>query len=369
MARKIDILITVYNESFGTVKPLLDSIAAQRSIDFADVAAIIVNDGGTVRFDDHILATYPFEIEYYYDEPHRGVSGARNRCLDLAKADYVMFCDCDDCFFNVNALWMLMREMTIGEFDTLVSVFWEENHNPENDEVIYYPHEQDSTFVHGKVHRRKYLLDNKIKFNESLKIHEDSYFNILAQSLAPQDRAKYCPIPFYLWCWNKDSVCRHDPAYILKTMPDMIKSTTALVKEFMKRGRMNEAQMYANMTIIDGYYTLNSDQWLDIGNKVYRDRVERNYSWFYNEFKFLIENCPVELRNQIVAGIKQRSTMQGVIFEKITFEDWMKHIKTLKAESPQSYNDEMGLGSITEEDKSSAKDALAAKEAEKGNGE
>lgn len=93
----------------------------------------------------------------------------------------------------------------------------------------------DSTFVHGKVHRRQYLLDNKIRFNPKLTIHEDSFFNILAQNLT--ESAKYCPTPFYLWKWRDTSVCRHDKDYILKTYNNMLDSNDALIDEFNNRGR------------------------------------------------------------------------------------------------------------------------------------
>ena len=48
----------------------------------------------------------------------------------------------------------------------------------------------DSTFVHGKVHRRQYLIDKEIRWNDALTIHEDSYFNILCQNLSTN--IKYC---------------------------------------------------------------------------------------------------------------------------------------------------------------------------------
>ena len=64
------------------------------------------------------------------------------------------------------------------------------------EQIVYVNRDMDSTFVHGKVHRRRYLLKNKIRWNDNLTIHEDSYFNILCQNLT--ENAKYCPFPFYL---------------------------------------------------------------------------------------------------------------------------------------------------------------------------
>ena len=81
-------------------------------------------------------------------------------------------------------------------FDGLVSVFIEESRFPENGEITYINREMDSTFVHGKVYNRKYLTKNKIQFNPKLTVHEDSYFNCLAQKCSTN--IKYCQSPFYL---------------------------------------------------------------------------------------------------------------------------------------------------------------------------
>lgn len=152
---KLQFLIPMYKESFEVVKPLLDSIALQQNVDFNEIGVIIRCDGGTeITVPENL---YPFRIDYKMCE-HRGVSATRNACLDDATADYVMFCDCDDMFYNMCGLWIIFREMEVG-FDSFVSVFIEETINPQTKEHIYINREMDSTFVHGKVHRRKYLLE------------------------------------------------------------------------------------------------------------------------------------------------------------------------------------------------------------------
>lgn len=77
---------------------------------------------------------------------------------------------------------------------------------PETKEPVYINHDMDSTFVHGKVHRRQYLIDNNIRWNDSLTIHEDSYFNCLCQRLA--NELKYSQTSFYLQRWRDASACR-----------------------------------------------------------------------------------------------------------------------------------------------------------------
>lgn len=324
---KLQILIPQYKETDEIVKPLLDSIALQQNVDLKnEVGVIIVNDGSDVHLSSELIHAYPFPIVYYYNE-HKGVSATRNQCLDLAAADYVMFCDADDMFYNMCGLWIIFREIENGGFDSLTSVFVEETRHPETKEPLYINREMDSTFVHGKVHRRKYLVENNIRWNDNLTIHEDSYFNCLCQKLSTN--VKYCQAPFYLWKWRDDSVCRHDPKYILKTFNNMLDSNTALVKEFVTRNKLQEAQFYVTSMIYDSYYTMNKAEWINQENNQYRDDTERRFKEYYLEFKTLFDTVPEQTKNQIIVGIRNRFFQEGMMLESVTFADWIKHIEEL----------------------------------------
>ena len=198
---------------------------------------------------------------------------------------------------------------------------------PDTKEVVYLNREMDSTFVHGKVHRRQYLLDQNIRWNESLTIHEDSYFNCLCQKLSKE--VKYCPIPFYMWKWRDDSVCRSDFKYILKTYNNMLDSNTALINELLQRGLHSDAQMYCTSMVYDAYFTMNKDEWLNQENKEYRLNTERRFKDYYLNFKPLIDSAPIELKAQIIQGVRNRFYQEGLLLESITFESWIQHILNL----------------------------------------
>lgn len=325
--KKIEILVPQYKETNEIVKPLLDSIALQQNINMAEIGVIIVNDGTDVKLDEKWLKSYPYDIQYYHNE-HKGVSVTRNACLDHATAEYVMFCDADDMFYNMCGLWIIMREINNGGFDSLTSAFVEEGRHPQTKEPLYITRQVDSTFVHGKVHRRQYLIDQNIRWNDNLTIHEDSYFNCLCQKLSPN--VKYCPTPFYLWKWRDDSVCRSDFKYILKTYNNMIDSNTALVNEFLKRNHYQDAQFYATSMIYDAYFTMNKQEWLDQENQEYRHKTELRFKTYYKTFKHLMETIPLPIKTQIIQGIRNRFYGEGLLLESITFETWIKHIQRLK---------------------------------------
>ena len=334
---KLQILIPHYHEPAEVIQPLLDSVALQQAVDLGEVGIIICHDGADIP--DLVLPAYPFAVEQIRI-PHGGVSAARNACLDRSTADYVMFCDCDDMFHNACGLWILFKEMAAG-FDSLVSCFVEETRLPEDvpanpqtgqpamkkGEVMYINHEMDSTFVHGKIHRRQYLIDQGIRWNDSLTIHEDSYFNILCQNLS--ENVKYCPTPFYLWRWRDASVCRHDPKYILKTYPNMLDSNDALVDEFLRRGRQDKAAFYCGFMVFDAYYTMNKPEWINQENREYRDLTECRFAAYYRKRRGLWDCIPAPEKMQISNGVRTRSVSEGMLMEAVTIEAWLQRMEAM----------------------------------------
>lgn len=320
---KLQLLIPQYKETDDVVRPLLDSLKLQQGIDLNEVGVIICNDGSDVHLSDEFINSYPFKVEYYLC-PHQGVSETRNECLRRATADYVMFCDADDMFMMSCGLWMVFREMNEG-FDSMVSVFVEETKI--SGEYNYIHHAEDPVFVHGKIHRRQYLIDKNIWWNPKLTIHEDSYFNVLCRNLS--ENIKYCPTPFYLWKWRDDSVCRHDPKYILKTYTNMIDSNDALITEFLKRGMQDKAQMFCTSFVLESYYTMNKLEWINQENKGYRLVTEKYFGKYFQKWHTLWDTTPINDRLVLSSQIRERNIFEGMQFEAQTIEDWLKYIKKL----------------------------------------
>lgn len=323
--KKLQILVPQYSETDEIVKPLLDSIAIQQAIDFDEIGVIVCNDGSDTLLSAELLGGYPYEIDYYR-EPHRGVSGTRNACFDHATAEYVMWCDADDLFYSACGLWLIFREMTFGQFDGLVSEFAEEVRK-ESGDTAFVRHERDSTFVHGKVWRRQYLIDNGIRWNEALTVHEDSYFNILAQSFS--DSIKYCPISFYLWKWRDDSICRHDPKYILKTFNRLIDSNEALVNEFRRRGCEHDEEFYIVSMLFEGYYAMNLPEWINQENREYRDATERRFARYYRAHKAAWDGAKTENKMTVSESVRRRYVREGMGMETMTIEQWLGRIMAL----------------------------------------
>lgn len=325
--KKLEILVPQYNEPDSVIKPLLDSIAIQQNVDFGEIGVIICNDGSDTLLSAELFGSYPYEISYYR-EPHRGVSGTRNACLDYATAEYVMFCDADDMFFNACGLWVFFRDAKDEDFDTYVPNFLEESRAADTGNVVYLVHSDDCTFVHGKIHRRAYLVEQNIRWNEALTVHEDSYFNILCQSLT--EKVHKCPTAFYLWKWRKESVCRHDPKYMLKTYHHMIDSNDALIEEFKRRGRADREKFYVVSMVFGAYYTMNKPDWVNQENIEYRDSTERKFAAYFRKYKAVWDEVGERDKMKMSNRVRSQSVYEGMGMESMTISDWLAHIEELE---------------------------------------
>ena len=325
---KLQILITQYKEKKEVIKPLLDSLALQQGIDFNDIGVIIVNDGyPKSKLQDKFLQSYPFHIDYYLEE-HRGVSGARNSALDHATADYVCFCDADDMFFSMVGLNVMMVEMEKG-FNSLTTKFYEEVHK--NGKKWFIEHTHDRTFVHGKFHRRQYLIDYKIRFNDKLTVHEDSYFNMLATNCAEDSNTiKYSDVPIYLWKWRDESVCRHDALYLQKTYTNYLDSITALLEQLNERKMESQMKLVLCQTIFDTYYLMNTPKWLLQENQEYRVNTEKRFRDFYAQFKDNWDGIDKTFKMQVSNAVRSSKVKVGMEMEKFTFDQWIFYIQGLK---------------------------------------
>ena len=133
-------------------------------------------------------------------------------------------------------------------------------------------------------------------------------------------------MPFYLWKWRDSSVCRHDPDYILKTMPNMIASNSAVTDEFIRRGMTDKAAQYFVMMCFEVYYMLNKPEWLEKTNSQYRDKVEKDFVAHFRAHHQLWDDMANQEKMMISQGVRQRSVMEGMLLEAVTCQQWLDRI-------------------------------------------
>lgn len=328
---KLSICIPHYKESTAIVQDLLDSIAIQQNIDFNDIEVIIVNDGGdfaqvaAIKQED-----YPFKLLVSQSE-HAGLSATRNKAFAQATGEYVTFCDADDMYYTLDALYLVFRIMEEKPFEMLVSSFIEELHLLDG-KIAYYQHPIDFTFVHGKFYNRQFLIDNDIKFDPAVGRHQDSPFARLALMLCDKSKLIEVKTPFYLWRWFDTSLCRRDKELsVVNSEWSYIDGVNSSVVELLKRNKVKEASYAVAHLLYKIYFLLNSEQFLKPENEKYRIITEKRFKQFYDEYIYLFDNVPEKDRNILIRKYKEDAAKRyGVVLETITLSDWIKHIKQIK---------------------------------------
>ena len=302
-------------------------LALQENIDFDEVGVILVNDGEENEFMGGCLKQYPFEI-CQMSIPHGGVSKARNAGLDASDADWVMFCDCDDSFASIFALYTIFCGMHEEKYNLLITSFVEET--VDNDGVMHIVnHDEDTVFVHGKAMKRQWLIDNNLRFNEQLTIHEDGFFNVLTYAIAGADGRQVIKTPLYVWKWNPHSVVRRDNAddYVLDTYDHLMRQRIALTEEFTKRQMASELTLTVVKTIIDCYYDFQQHTWRLPKNKAKYERAERWFAAYLKRYALLYAKANIKMIGEVASVARARNVMRKTfLIESETLKQWLEHI-------------------------------------------
>ena len=332
MNHTLDIIITHYNEPEEVVRPMLESIALQQCVDFSRIGILIANDGEenvpTALADEYARKGMNIRALGF---PHGGVSAVRNNGLKYAieeGADYIMFCDCDDMFLSNLGLYIIFKEIEEGSFDVLIPTFIEEGRDRSGN-LFLLPHPNDRCFVHGKVYRVKYLADNGFQFNPLVHMHEDGCFNAVVTNMTSDIRL--IDKAYYLWKWRDGSVVRRTN-FILTTYDELVKARMFIVDELLNRGNKMQACYYATMLLFDAYYTYNVFPRGEGENEEqYLECAMMCFALFYNKYKYLIDLMTPSSLSQISSVARKQAVPEGLTMERITFKDWIAHIKTMIA--------------------------------------
>ena len=323
--KTLDIIGPHYKEPWETCKYLFDSIMMQRGVKFEDIKVLVVNDGNCVLNTDN-FKEYPFTVEYLVKD-HEGVSAARNYGLDHSDADYVMFCDIDDGFLSNYGLHLVFGAMQEG-FDFLVSNFVEETMSDKGVMGIT-RHDTDITFMHGKAYRREFLIENDLRFDPSLTIHEDGYFNMLVYAVCHEKgKQKNIESPFYLWRWNDNSTVRSDREdFVLRTYEQLMDGRVALCRELKKRGIEEAYNTSVGMTVLNSYYDFQKTSYHVAKNEKHLRKATKAFKRFWDEFKDVFNDTENRKIADMARACRENAYQNGMLFEREDIRTFLKNIE------------------------------------------
>lgn len=214
MDKKFSIIVPAYNAE-EYLERCIDSMANQNLL-YDEYEVIVVNDGstdGTLDLLNNLCLKYSFLR--YVTTVNGGLSRARNRGIEDAVGEYLLFVDSDDSI-KFNSLTQIYDELIKEDLDMMLmdylyldsngnslkkplSISGRSNQPVSGKEFLlkykYYP------MVWAYAYRRSFLLENEL---EMIPIwHEDEEFTPRAIYLAR--RVKYLPLVFYNYFRNKSS--------------------------------------------------------------------------------------------------------------------------------------------------------------------
>lgn len=321
MRKFLSIVIPRYKESEREVFPLLSSISNQVGIDFSELEVIFANDGGGAGpLSADFLGLFGMEIRQVQLEENGGPGVARQVGLDMAKGDYVMFCDADDTLHNVGVLGALIQEAERGAPDILTSE-WLEELKYENG-CRYVTHQIENTWMHGKLFRRQFLVQNNIRFHDKLRVHEDSYFLCIAAAQA--ERMNHMPVVTYVWKFNPGSITRrNNQSYTYESIPTFIEALSLAYGEVEKLRPEQMEDKIVQFTLYN-YFCFHQPGWLAKENAAYLDAGEKAFARYIAPFWHYWKRASPEKISEIYNQERAKSFVGGV--EEETAWAWLKRI-------------------------------------------
>ncbi|MBQ6511873.1 glycosyltransferase family 2 protein [Methanobrevibacter sp.] len=190
MNYKISVIIPCYNAE-STLKRCIDSVINQ-TFGFENIELILYDDASTdstKKIIENYAKQYENIVPIYSSENSGFPVRGRNKGIEIASSDYIMFMDNDDeydlnvCefFYNIinesNPDLISCGKVNLDNITTKytpTSPNGKEKINIAKEDIIYF----EDRFIWNKIYKRSILIENNILFPEG-KYAEDLYFTIL----------------------------------------------------------------------------------------------------------------------------------------------------------------------------------------------
>ena len=278
----LSIVIPQYNETDDIIRPLLSSIETQRGVNFNDIEIIIVNDHSETKLSQELFDRFNhLNIRYLETPENKGPGQARQYGIDHAEKEYVVFADADDRFFSCNVFSDVFNALMQNKdkvIDIVYTKWIEELVSPQAGYLLI-PHTPDMTWVHGKFIRTQFLAERNLRFNDRIRVHEDSYFNSIVQMNAGITIT--LDTFSYFWCYNPKSLTRKEYKYnyLVETAKDLVISINDTMDALIQRKTKGRDE-YIIKAIFFMYFLLQAPYW---NEKLNTDEELRKLRYEYEQ--------------------------------------------------------------------------------------
>lgn len=290
---KLDIIIPCYN-SKDTLGKTLSSICLQEN--HKDFTVYLVNDCSDYDYSFFINFFSNFiNIKELKTKKNIGPGGARNLGIDKSNNEYIIFIDSDDNFATRTAVKDLYNRINNSKCDVIISNFIYSNNGKK------YIKREDIAWLHGKIYRRKFLDDNKIRFNNT-RANEDNGFNRLIILLS--NNIEFYDKITYIYNENLNSITRkNDFDYTISGLEGLTINMNWAIKEALKRGIDKEEAILLSINTLIAMYNYynkfynkydvsNIIKWSVDTKKLLNTFKDIDYEKYYNEKKEELKKSP-----------------------------------------------------------------------------
>lgn len=259
---------------------------------FQDIEVVVIDDCSKLSYSS-IISSFEslLNLKYIKLNKNSGCGVARQTGLDNATSDFIMFCDSDDTFYSSIAIEELYAEMLQDETtNILIGDFYEETIY-DKDNLTYrklIKHDDDVTWLFAKIYRRKFLIDNDIRFPDS-SANEDLGFNSLCIACADLGNIRFCDKEVYLWHSNPNSITRNkDGDFNFKGLLGFVQNHIWFYEECIKRNintQLSLQQSVDGMIMMYVYY-------INLARNRNNEELNEYVSWVKNYFNLVWNKLP-----------------------------------------------------------------------------
>lgn len=173
MKKDLTIIIPTYNDPIEKIKCSLDSIVLQSDYDLSKIEVIVIDDNTTDKLIDwnEISKLYPqLNIKYIQLLENKGPGNARQVGLDNSVGDFIFFLDCGDSLYDSTVLSTFNSKKTDDCDIISTRLYDQETKNKKRSFLL------NNAYIFGIFVKRKFLIENNIRFSEILRWEEDAFF-------------------------------------------------------------------------------------------------------------------------------------------------------------------------------------------------
>lgn len=250
---RFSVIVPVYN-SEKYLGECIDSLLNQT---FTDFEVLLIDDGSTdsslKKCQDYALTDSRIKV---WHQENLGVSSARNKGLDEARGELILFVDCDD---TVHERLLELGDKVFRDSNSDVCVYELTSNKNEleasdktdlllseeeidNLQIAIFNHDRQLDSIKSvkapspaKIYLRSIIEENKIRFDESLNNGEDGIFNLYY--FLHVDKASYLKCKLYYYRLHGESITH-------KQNENTSNDFRELHKAYLKYLTINEAERF-----------------------------------------------------------------------------------------------------------------------------